>query len=530
MRRHRDKARSIDVEPQAPTPAMTARRTIMAAPFVAAIVAAGASPPAAAAVEAGAPTDANIAVLLADPNSLSRTALSAMIGAKVGVDISTPGTPARTAMVKLGDGRYRRVLSELRGIASGVDARVIIQSALAEASGTASAELVLPEGDWMIASAADGPIADASAIKVTASNVVIRGAGIGKTRLVSSIARNIVGVMGTAGSRLTNVSISDMTLEGNGLASNQRGVSAHYAENLRLDRLLIKNMGNNGINVFYSNGAILQDVEVTGCRDFGILFYRSAHAKVLDVYIHDLGQGRAHLGLQFKSSQYCLAVRPRIARVQGYGFYAWDDELDLVNYRDQGHMLENASISDSRVGGTFNAQGVYISKTRGMNIQGGRFVNSATGLISCNAATDLTISGISELTGAHGAPALSIQGASSFRVSDVSANGRGNSNEIGFLVSGRPIYGSLRNSQFINGAAGRSVGDFAAARLESTVSGVFVENNDFSDYQIVKTQRRGMYDRSVAGVNYWRNNKSVGNTTTNKFLPARSIDSGNITT
>lgn len=72
------------MESQVPPAARTARRTILAAPFIAAVVAAGSPPAAGNAVEAGiaeipvdASTDASTAALLENPNSLSRTALKA---------------------------------------------------------------------------------------------------------------------------------------------------------------------------------------------------------------------------------------------------------------------------------------------------------------------------------------------------------------------------------------------------------------------------------------------------------------------
>jgi hypothetical protein len=74
------------MEPQLPPPARTARRMILAAPFVAALAVGGASP--AKALTAG--EDASTATLLADPNSLSRAALSAAIGDETGVTASDP--------------------------------------------------------------------------------------------------------------------------------------------------------------------------------------------------------------------------------------------------------------------------------------------------------------------------------------------------------------------------------------------------------------------------------------------------------
>ena len=434
-----------------------------------------------------------------------------------------------TATVQLGDGRYRRVLSELRDVASGADARAVIQDAISQASGSGYSELVLPEGDWNLTSAVDGPIVNASALKVTASNVTLKGAGEGKTRLYSQIGRNLIGVIGTADARLSNVIVMDLTLEGDSLASSQKGISADFVDGLTVERVRVKNMGNNGLNIFNCDGAIINNIEVSGGRDFGVLFYRSTNSKIIDAYVHDIGMGRAHLGIQFKSSQYCEAIRPRIERIQGYGFYTWDDGIDSANFPDKGHSLVDPLIRDTLSGGTFNPQSVYINVTNGMYIRGGRYVESASGLISCRESPNLTIDSIPELSGAHGAPALSINGGS-FRVSGVNANGRGVSNELGLVIAGSPLFGSVRNSNFINGGAGAGVSDNAAARLESTVTGVFMDNNDFSDYQAVKTQRRGMYDRTVAGVNYWRNNKALGNTTINKFIPVGSIDSNNITT
>jgi hypothetical protein len=80
MRNRRNNAYSDEVELHVPTPDGTARRTIMAAPFVAAFVAASALPAAAAPVEPDPSADANTAALLEDPLSLSRSALSAAIG------------------------------------------------------------------------------------------------------------------------------------------------------------------------------------------------------------------------------------------------------------------------------------------------------------------------------------------------------------------------------------------------------------------------------------------------------------------
>lgn len=107
MGRRRSNSHSEDLEQQGPAPSRTARRALLAAPFIAAIGGAVASPSSAMTVEPkkhvtsingktgeillAESTDAGTAAFIADPNSLTRTALSAAI-----TDFSDHADPMET--------------------------------------------------------------------------------------------------------------------------------------------------------------------------------------------------------------------------------------------------------------------------------------------------------------------------------------------------------------------------------------------------------------------------------------------------
>lgn len=433
-------------------------------------------------------------------------------------------TSAATTRITVEEGRYRRTLSELRGLSAGADIRPLVEAAFAAVGGTAGAELVLPEGDWVMSSAASGT----AGILVTTPGVTLRGAGRNKTKVTCAVSRNVFDFQGTSVTPLTDVGISDMTItgagSGSGTAGNQRVINMNYVNGVRIRNVSLAGAGNNGLNMFYCSNGLIEDLEISDVRDFGTLMYRSNNLRFIDTYIHDIGvAGRANLALQFKSSQNCWAIRPRIVNIQGYGFYTWDDSLDLVNYPDTSHWLIDPHIVNMTSGGTFSATSAYINVTPNMQIRGGRYKDSAGGLISCVGTKGLRISDIPEMTGAASS-AIGISGAgTNFRISNVHADGLNAGNPIGIIVSGTPAYGSIRNSSFLNGSAGAS-SDNAACRIESTVTGLVIEGNDFSDYGVSATQRRGMYDRTASGANYWRMNKATGNTGTNKSIPVGSED------
>src|SRR5690606_18613732 len=171
----------------------------------------------------------------------------------------------------------------------------------------------------------------------------------------------------------------------NGSTGNQMLVRVQYADDFEVSDLVLRNAGNNGLNVFNSTRGKVRDVEITGSRDFGCLVYQSSHITIEALYVPDLTgplTGGGHLGLQFKSSQFCTAVRPRIVNIAGYGIYTWDDGTQP----DEGHTIIDPYIAgitaSPATSNPFAATGIYINETVNAAIRGGRLLNTGAPIAS----------------------------------------------------------------------------------------------------------------------------------------------------
>lgn len=342
------------------------------------------------------------------------------------------------------------------------------------------------------------------------ANQTLYGDGAGASIILHDVGNDCLAATGTAGTPLSNITVRGLEIVATGNSTNQRGVYFQHVTDGTLDALKISGCGNNGVNLYYARRFKILNSEVTKVRNFGILVYRSNDVVVQGCDLHHITTpDRANLGLQFKSSQNCQALNNRINNITGYGFYTWDDSLDLVNHADRDHIVAGNQIHTIASGtGGFAGTGIYINVTTGARVTGNTATDCQVNSIVVAAATGAIVEG-NRCAGNTAAAGIGL--ALNTRHSRVSSN----------IISGYD-QGIVIDGSHYNRVEGNSVYNLRAS-ASSLAAGIRIRNNSNNnsivsnqciDDQSNPTMRRGIYNESGA-FNIFAFNVAAGSTTGN---------------